>query len=220
MLAEVEESKVTYRGNQPKSGKKKAKPATAAARQMFIYGEGDGVRVLEVKELAEKAGVSEQTIREHLPHWQDEVEENLRKDSKLGSTTTLSLPDETLEKHKLDTEFIRKRLDEVSAEIEALTPIISNLERIVDQISQISEDGDKVIALFDRYLRLCMNRKSLIKLFTDLKRLWDEKVGLDSLKAVQEAVAKSVGVAQAKSSEPSVETNAVKVVHGVFKMKG
>lgn len=195
--------------------------STAAAKQMFMYGCGDGVRVLEISELVKLSGVSRTTLGKHMPKWQAEFEETLRNTTKLASPNILSLPNETLEKHKVQTEFILARMEEVMAEIEGLGPIISNLERIVDQIAQISEDSDKVISLFDRYLRLCMNRKSLIKLFTDLKRLWDEKVGLDSLKAIQEATGKAASVAALKAGDPSPQNpEGIQVVaNGVFRRR-
>lgn len=196
------------------------KPAVEVARLLFLHGAGDGRRVLEVKELSDQTGLHPNTIRRWIPDWEKENSQIVTADSKLGSANVLSLPNEVVEKHKQQTEFILKRMEEVMQEIETLGETIAKLESLVDTIAQQADKPDTVIALFDRYLRLCMNRKSLIKLFTDLKRLWDEKVGLDSLKNIQEATAKAVSIASAKSETPSDETGVVPASGGVFSKRG
>lgn len=193
------------------------KPATEAARQLFLYGEGDGVRVLEVKDLIAKTGLSRQTIQNHLPKWQQEVGEVLQSTSKLASPNSLSLSSETLEAHKADIAFIRKQLDESKSEIERLPVIISDLEGLVQQFV---DDSDKAIVLLDRYLRTSMNKKSLTKRFVELKLLWDSKSGVDSLKNIQEATAKAVSIASAKSEPSEQQEGVVPVSGGVFSKRG
>lgn len=194
--------------------RKGTKPATEVARQLFLYGEGDGIRILDNRTLAEKSGLHPETLRKWLPKWTEEFEEKLKGTSKIGSVNALSLPDEVFEHHKADNEFIRKRLDKAKFELEQLPQIIENLSLIVTQASTDPEKIDIMMAMLDKYIRFSMNEKSLTKLFMDLKNLWDSKVGLDSLKAIQESVAK----AQAKSATAEDKPVEAKPEVGVFKL--
>lgn len=197
--------------------KVKRKASTEAARQMFLYGEGDGVRIVDVQELAKKTGASDQTIRMRIPEWQAELENILVGTSKLGSPNILSLPNETLEKHREDVEFFRARLDKAKTELTALPSIISELKDLVHQFASDESKFDEALALMDRTLRLWANEKSLTKLVIDLKTIHDSKCGLDSLKSIQEATAKSASIAALKATPEEVKENGVVPVgSGVF----
>ena len=195
--------------------------STAAAKQMFMYGCGDGVRVLEVSELVKLSGVSRTTLGKHMPKWQAEFEETLRNTTKIASPNILSLPNETLEKHKEDIDFIRGRLDKAKSELTALPSIISDLRDLVSQFISDEDKYDQAITLLDRYLRMSMNEKSLTKLFIDLKNVHDQKCGIDSLKAIQEATGKAASVAALKNENPSPEisTSTQVVANGVFRRR-
>lgn len=196
------------------------KSATEAARLLYLYGEGDGVRILDVKELSAKSGVHEVTIRGCVKEWQNELEETLRSSSKLGPANSLSVPSETMEAHRSDVDFIRQRLDKAKSELSALPSIVADLRSLIESIHGDEDKIDTLIQLFDRYLRLSMNEKSLTKLFMDLKALWDAKSGVDSLKNIQEATAKAVSIAASKQSEPSPQQEGVVPVGGVFSKRG
>ena len=192
------------------------KTSTAMARQFFLYGDGDGKRIVDTTELCKITGTSRPTLSKYLPAWEKEAEEMLRSTTKLGSPNILSLPQETLEKHKEDVDFIRLRLEKTKSELTQLPSIIAELKEFVWSL----DDKDAAIQLFDRYLRLSMNEKSLTKHFVDLKRLWDEKVGLDSLKAIQEATGKAVSIAASKNTANEGEAGVVPVENGVFQRRG
>lgn len=193
-------------------------PGTELARQAFLY-QG----VTEIKDLAELSGKAECTIRGHMEKWVAEREETLKNANPLVPINLLSVPDEVLEAHKADLSFIRQRLDETKREITQLDSIIANLEKIVNQISSNfgdSSETDKLLRLFDKYLRLSMNKKSLDKHFMDLKSMWDSKSGVDSLKNIQESTAKAVSLANAKSAPSEQETVKENVVNdGVFRKR-
>lgn len=202
--------------------KKVRKSSTEAARQMYLYGEGDGIRVIDVMELSKLSGASDQTIRMRLPEWQAELEVLLAKSSKLASPNNLSiisLPEETLEGHRDDIIFFRGRLDKCKAELTALPSIISELKEITRQFASDPDTFDQAIALLDRTLRLWANEKSLTKLVIDLKNIHDQKCGLDSLKSIQESTSKAIALAQAKEPSPQ-EQGMVPVASGVFKRRG
>lgn len=189
---------------------KGTKAATEAARMMFLYGEGDGVRILDVQELAKRSGVHHMTIRTRMPEWQKELEEKLKSTSKLGSVGELSVAPEIYEKNSKDVSFIRARMDEIMTEVEDLGPITLKLEDLVGQFTGEGKEFDKALVLLDKYLRFCMNRKSLMKLFTELKTSWNHEVGLDAIKAIQISHAKALKPTE-KPEDPSPEAGNVSV---------
>lgn len=199
--------------------KKGTKPATEAARALFLYGEGDGVRILSIKELVAKTGLNRQTIQNHLPKWQAEADEMLRATTKLGSPNSLSVPSETLDSHREDISYLRQRLDKAKAELSALPDMIQDLRRLIDSCAADSDQIETMIQLFDRYIRLSMNEKSLTKLFMDLKTMWDAKSGVDSLKNIQEATAKSASIAALKNEPSPDQGSSNPGGAGVFRLK-
>lgn len=194
--------------------KPKTRPAKKAgvelARQAFIY-QG----ITDTGELAKAGNVSKNTIWNHINAWKDEREQMLAKQSGIGLQTSLSVPSETLEKHKEDINFIRKRLDKSKSDLDNLPEIVSDLREIVKQFASDPDKLDDALHLLDKFLRISANEKAQTKLFMDLKTLWDAKSGVDSLKNIQEAAGKAVAVASAKSGDEPVKEEIVSV-GGVF----
>lgn len=184
---------------------KNRNPETIAARQLFLYGEGDGVRVLDLKELSQKSGAAVSTLRLRLPEWEAEYEEIVKSSSKLanaGSPSILSLPQEVFEHHNGDLSFIRERLDKLKAELTALPSMISDLRTMISDFAADPEKIDEAMTLLEKYLRTSANEKRLLGMFSDVKKLWDSKVGLDSIKSIAEAHAKALKPTE-KADEPS-----------------
>jgi hypothetical protein len=203
----------------PKKGKLKD-PATEAARQLFLYGSGDGVRILEISELSKATGASIHTIRNWMPEWLLEMEDSLKSTSKLASPTSLSVPDEVLEDHKSDLAFFRANLDILKKEHDSLDMVLDQMYQFSSDVVRDEDKLDQFIAIFDRYCRMCMNRKNLMSQIVKIKELWDSKIGVDSLKNIQEATAKAVSVANAKSEPSPTQDVKENVVNGgVFRKR-
>lgn len=193
---------------------------TLAARQMFLYGEGDGVRITSIPELSAKSGVTQLTLRKWLPTWNEELEETLRKTTKLASPTILSLSHEILEDHKADISFFRTNLDILKAEHDSLDTALDEMLQFCRNFEGDEAKFDQFIKIFDRYCRLSMNKKGLMSQIMKIKELWDSKSGVDSLKSVQEATAKAISVASAKSAPDEDGSDAPRVVSGdVFRKR-
>lgn len=201
--------------------KKKRKPSTEAARQLFLYGDGSGRRFTVVKELAEESGVHENTIRRNLPDWEAQYESMVASGSKLGMTNTLSISNEVLEDHSKDLCFFRRNLTTLQAEHDAFDSIIAKLEVIVENLSLQSEDSEAAIALFDKYLRVSMNKRNLMNQIIALKKIYDEKCGLDTIKSVQEATMKAQSLSSLRTENPSPneQTQTQVVANGVFRKR-
>lgn len=195
------------------ASKPRLRSHTEAAKQMFLHGEGDGVRVVEIPELARKSGCSQSILRMRLPEWQAEYEAIIKQSSKLsavGTQNVLSLPSEVFEHHNGDLSFIRERLDKLKAELTALPSMISDLRTMISEFAADPEKIDEALTLLDKYLRTSANEKRLLGMFSDIKKLWDSKVGLDSIKSIAEAHAKAMKPTE-KAEEPSPEAGNVSV---------
>jgi hypothetical protein len=151
---------------------------TAAARQAFLYGTGDGKRVIAVKELSEKFGVHEQTIRLRMPEWEKEYEEILLNTAEHGFNLILSST--TLEKHKKDVDFIRKDLDSLKFEMSKLDNTIAWLEDIVNQFTLNTENGAEAISIFNAYVNASCNKQRLRTQFIAMEKLWRSVSGVDA----------------------------------------
>ena len=161
-------------------------PATDIARQYFLYGKGDGERILDVGTLAEMVGLHPSTIRNHIKSWIAESEIILASSSDMGSQFLLSAV--TLKAHEQDIAFIRTRMDEVKTEIDTLDDIVDRLESIVDRVLDVASkcedlkdfDPNNIVNLVDSYLKTSLRKKNLMSTLLELKRVWDAKAGLDS----------------------------------------
>lgn len=90
------------------------------ARQLFLFGAGKIKPVKNPKRLAEMSGVSERSLRRHLPSWRQEAE-NLA----LQATEcpySLALSTETLEHHRKHVDFLKKQVDKCARVLKSLTP--------------------------------------------------------------------------------------------------
>lgn len=182
----------------PKSVRRPAKkPGVEIARQAFIY-QG----VTDTAELAQAGGISKNTVWNHIETWKEEREQMLAKQSGLGVAIELSVDPKNYDINTKDVEFIRKRMDELQIEVESHGPIIDKLEQLLESVNEFQDKPDIALGLFDKYLRLCMNKKSLIKHFLDLKTVWNKEVGIDAMRSVAEATSKAVSIASAKQ-DPS-----------------
>lgn len=193
------------------------KPGVELARQAFVYGL-NGEFITSTPELAKLGNVSEATIWKYTKQWQSEREELLARSSKVGVSGPLSVPNEVIDAHKDDILYIRQRLDKTKSELSALPDFIQDLRKMIADCAGEPDQIDKMMQLLDRYLRLCANEKSLTKLFMDLKQLWDAKSGVDSLKNIQEATAKAVSIASAKSDPGESKADEPKASGGVFRL--
>lgn len=202
---------------------KGCKPGVARARLAYLHGEGDGVPVVSTRRLAEIASVHENTIKKWLPVWCAEMDEMISKTSKLEtlkplSVGPLSIPPETLQISKDQTDFLLKRLTDIQSEIENIDKTVYKLENILEKF----EDNEKdfLIKGFEAYLRFSANKQSLTKQYLAVHTRWTAVSGVDSVREIQVAGAKAVSVAQARAgSNDSEEKDSEELVVG-FKKRG
>lgn len=183
-------------------------PEIAAARISFLFGNGGGVPVQNTKELARLHNLSEKTIRKYVPTWLKESEEKAAKvnNEVLGlslSNGPLSVPPETLVASNKDTDFLRKRLDDLKNEIENIDKTVNWLEKILNSFD--NDEKEFLSTAFQFYLRTSANKQSLTKQYLAVHTRWTAVAGVDSIREIQVAGAKAVSVAQAKAGSNDTE---------------
>jgi hypothetical protein len=171
------------------------KAETRHARQLFLYGAGDGRRITAAVALAKAAGIHVETIRRHLPTWEAEYEQILAGTSEGG--LGLSLSKKQLDQHSKDMVFLRDQIAQVTWECENLDPLIARLETLVEKFAG-TDDSDKAITLFDRFLRASMNKQNLRSQFLAMQRQWTKLSGVEGLMDVALTREKTIATGKAK----------------------
>jgi hypothetical protein len=187
---------VSYAG-----GVAEPRPETRYAKQLWLYGAGDGAPVKNIPKLAELSGVTCETIRRYLPQWERESTEILANTSEMGLALVLS--EEKLEQHSKDSIFIRDQVDKLKFEIENLEKVAVRLGEWMDKF-----DGDDVVTalqIFDAWQRSVGTESHLRGQFVAMKKLWDDKVGLDALRDVAVTSQKEIAKGKAKLAVKAME---------------
>lgn len=175
---------------------KGVKPEVASARQLFLYGAGDGKRIISTKELCRRTGIHESTVWRNMPAWEKEAEELLANTSE--SALALSLSAKDLQEHKADMEFLRSNINQIKWEMDNLDNIIEKFEEICGNFSLNSENGDDAIKLFDRYLRASLNKSSLRAQFLAAQKQFFAMSGVGDLKDIEAVRAREIAKGKGK----------------------
>jgi hypothetical protein len=88
--------------------------------------------------------------------------------------------------------FYRDQINSLKWEIDNLDNAIAKLERICENFSLNTENGDAALRLFSAYLRASTNKGTLRSQLIQLEKRWNECVGIGDLKDIQVAGAKEV----------------------------
>jgi hypothetical protein len=155
--------------------------ATTYARQLFLYGDGDGKPITKLKELARRTGLTYQTVQERSRQWMLEREEMLKRASNMSFIAANEIANM---KHSEDMEFLRTCMDGLREEIFNLGDLQDRLETITDRLAKLMADegGDptKVVGLFQTYFKSAGSRRALMADWLKYKAMWDSKIGVDT----------------------------------------
>ena len=195
-----------------------SKAETRYARQLYLYGAGDGHRITNATKLAEKAGIHIQTVQKWLPVWEKELEEVLAETSQDNLAFHLSA--EKLALHGQDMDFLRGQLGMVKFELDRLEEITAKLEDWLDKFQ--GDDIPIALQIFSAWQQACGSRSSLRSQFLAMQKQWTSLTGIVDLKDVAVVREKEIAKGQAKlqikrmENETAVTTRNV-VGGGVFK---
>lgn len=194
------------------------KSETRNARQLFLYGNGDGKRVTGVKALVAATGLHEQTIWKHIPAWQKEVEEMVSKTSESG--LALHLSGESMKAHETDMSHLRNLVEANKFQQTEIEDVTEKLEGWMDKFSGSPDDQDKALKILDLWVRTCGQKSTLISQFLSLQKQWTSLAGITDLKEIQITREKALAVGRAKqklkSEENEASTPAPMIRGGIF----
>jgi hypothetical protein len=174
-------------------------PEVREARRLFLFGGGDGRRVLRVETLAEMAGCHVQSIRRWLPAWEAEAEKMSASSSDFGLEMRLNA--ETLAKHESDCLHIRRKIDAQLAELERLPALEKQLLSIADACARSQNDAgaaEAVLSLVQSFIGLHGSRKAGEIHLIKLQSHWSKMAGIESLQSVAETREKTLASGRAK----------------------
>lgn len=191
------------------------KPEVAAARQLFLYGAGDGRRVLSTRGLCEATGVHPQTIHKWMPKWEKEAEEIISNSSENGQALRLSAED--LQLHKSSMSALADQLTQIQWELDRHADIVADLREWARETS----DLEFSMNLLDKYLRMQGSKATLRGQFLAYQKQFATLSGVVDLKDIAVVSAKELSKGRAKQTLKSEENaGAPKIVgpaaHGVF----
>jgi hypothetical protein len=172
------------------------------ARQLFLYGRGDGKRVLNAQALADECGLHIETVRRHMHTWLKESEEMLAGTSECG--LAISLSKEVLNKHNNDMIHLRKLIDINKFEINRIEEITEKLESWLDKFSN-TEEIERAIKILDLWVRSCGQKSALQSQFLALQKQWTSLSGIVDLKDVEIVRAKEISKGKAKLEMRRIE---------------
>jgi hypothetical protein len=188
---------------------------TRFAMQLFLYGDGKGAPVRNVARLSELSGVSGETIRKHLPAWEEQAAKLLGSSSEVGLAIALSA--EKLQQHEQDMRHLRKLVEAKKWEIERQQEITARLEGWLNKFND--EDKDQALKIFDAWQRSAGVRGALEGQFLALQKQWTALSGIVDLKDISVVRQKEIAKGQAKlelKKQGLTEAPTRNVVGGVF----
>lgn len=160
------------------------RPRTEYAKQLYLYGNGDGKPITSAAKLSELTGVGINSLSKHRKEWDREREALLAQNSKTG--ISLRVKPEDIRKNEEDTAFLRGQMDELLLEMDGLDRVEATFQRLLDNFDCDMESADKALAVFDSYLKAHASRKSVRSQFLEVQKRWQECAGITAVFKVAE----------------------------------
>lgn len=194
---------------------KGTKPEIEVARQLYLYGAGDGKRVISTKGLVEATGLHPETIANHLPKWEKQAEEILINSNSVGLGLELSAKDLQLHKDCMNT--LAEQLKQIEWEMDKISDIAADLRQWAKETS----DPEESFQMLDRYLRSMGSKATLRSQFLAYQKQFATLSGVIDLKDISVTAAKEMSKGRAKLKLKSEENgdppkNAGSNLTGVF----
>lgn len=177
-----------------KAGREKS-AAVNLARQIFLYGNGDGRPITDLSKLAEFSGCHLKTIHKHFRGWEKEREEMLSEPT--NGAFGLSVSGDVLRQHRATVDYLANLERELREEVEALPKILSELRTILRSLSN-SERYDEGIQAFQIFLKLYGNRRETAKLHLQIQQRLKLHSGIELLEEAAATREKTLASGRAK----------------------
>jgi DNA-binding transcriptional MerR regulator len=187
------------------------RPETRYAKQLWLYGAGDGAPVKNIPKLAELSGVTCETIRRYLPQWEKESTEILANTSEMGLAIVLS--GEKVQQHEKDMLHLRNLVEANIWETTQLEEITAKLEGWMDKFQ--GGDTETALRIFDSWQRASASKSGLQSQFLALQKQWTSLVGIVDLKDISVVKQKEIAKGQGKLAVKAMEAETGPTVRNV-----
>lgn len=168
------------------------KAGVEIARQIFLYGNGDGKNVSSAEKLAELSGLHVKTIYKHLPGWVREREEIVSKAD--TSALGISLSSETIAANKRFNKVLEDQTNQLAWELDKLSDIAADLREWARETS----DEERAMKLLETYLRTVGAKSTVRSQFLAYQKSWANALGVEGMKDVSLTAAKALATGKAK----------------------
>ncbi len=165
------------------------------ARQLFMYGNGDGRPITEPAKLAEIAGVTPQTIYNHIRAWEMEREEILANQGIGGYS--LQVSPATLRQHRETVDFYHKQEELLRREVQDMPLILKDLREVLRGLKE-SENYDEAVQAFQIFLKLYGNRRETLKLQMHVQQRLRQHSGIELLEEIAATREKTLASGRAR----------------------
>ena len=161
---------------------KVVKQETADARRLYLWGNGGGKPIRNLRLLAKESGVSETTLQRHAPEWNKEAEEMARNSSGFGLGVALS--EGAWERFNDDRDWLEIQKDKLKIEYEQAEECHEELfDMLRDFRSGFGFDEQefaKLQTLIGNFCRTVKTRDGIMAQFLKVRAVWEAASGLGS----------------------------------------
>jgi hypothetical protein len=192
-------------------GKMGMRVETKEAKRLFLYGDGTGERVTNAEKLAKLSGVHVTTIYRNMPAWEKEYEEILTGGN--SRNLAIALSKEKLDLHNSCIDTLENQIKQAAWELEQFDEITSALEKICDNFSLNTDNGDAALRLFENYLSSRGAKDTLRKTFMAMHKHYTDLTGIKDLLDLQATSSKELekGRVRLRLKEEAAKGSAVNV---------
>lgn len=206
-------------------------PKLEAARQLFLYGDKDGVRVLEALEIAKRVGCHPSSVWRHIKDWTAEFESMLIRGNDFSQLQARANENElNRELRNEDVEKFKSDLLWVTKQTESLRKEVDNTEKIEEicyswlKNSDISEKGeDAFLAMAEKFFSAVHTKSKLRSQWIAMEKEWVRMSGIEGKMEIVQNAEKARAIGRVKidlKREETEQTPGLKVakkpVGGIF----
>ena len=192
------------------------RPETRFAKQLFLFGNGDGKPVRHVPTLSKLSGVHVNTLNSYLPEWEKEAEEILAGKSETG--LAMRLGKKEIEDHNSDMIHLRDQISQIKFELNTLEILSEKMANWLDKFE--GEDYPNALSIFDAWQRACGQKSSLRSQFLAMQRQWTSLSGIVDMKDIEVTRAKEITKGKArielKKLENEKPAETARIAGGLF----
>lgn len=167
-----------------------------AARQLFLYGDADGKRVLEPTVLAERVGCHPSSVWSYVKDWSREYENMLIQANNFELGTVLS--DDDVKKFKSDLLWLTKQTSEVKSEVDLTEKVEERLYKLLAEKDFSPEAESRFGDLLEKFFTAVHTKSKLRTQWIAMEREWIKLSGIEGKMEIVQNAEKARAVGRVK----------------------